>query len=106
MGEILPDGSHQGYVNYCPKCKKSISVNIQGDYLEQHFCGPMTEIEFMLMLKKKTSPLTLKWTGSTGTERVKEFQFTNANGRVSMFRNDIEYALGKINCIPCKTEIL
>lgn len=106
MGDILPDGSHQGYVNYCPKCGKTISVNIQGDYMQSHFCGPMTEDEFMLMLKQKTNPLTLKWTGSTGREVIKEFQFTNSNGRVSMFYHDIEYALGKINWTPCKTEVL
>lgn len=31
MGEILPDGTIQGYFNICPKCKKTREVNIQGD---------------------------------------------------------------------------
>ena len=31
MGEILPDGSIQGYFNSCPKCGKDMEVNIQGD---------------------------------------------------------------------------
>lgn len=30
MAEILPDGTMQGYFNYCPKCKKTIEVNMQG----------------------------------------------------------------------------
>ena len=30
MGEILPDGSIQGYFNQCPYCKKDMPVNMQG----------------------------------------------------------------------------
>ena len=30
MAEILPDGTMQGYFNYCPKCKNTIEVNMQG----------------------------------------------------------------------------
>lgn len=38
MGEILPDGTIQGYSNYCPKCHQSISVNAQGNELGKHNC--------------------------------------------------------------------
>lgn len=38
MGEILPDGSIQGYSTYCKKCKATIKTNIQGDYDEDHVC--------------------------------------------------------------------
>ena len=31
MGEILPDGSIQGYFRSCPKCGKDMEVNMQGD---------------------------------------------------------------------------
>lgn len=31
MGEILPDGSIQGYTGICQKCGKNISVNMQGN---------------------------------------------------------------------------
>lgn len=33
MGEILPDGSIQGYFRSCPKCGKDMEVNMQGDSL-------------------------------------------------------------------------
>lgn len=38
MGEILPDGSIQGYSTYCKKCKATIKTNMQGDYDEEHIC--------------------------------------------------------------------
>lgn len=38
MGEILPDGSTQGYSTYCKKCKATIKTNMQGDYEEDHIC--------------------------------------------------------------------
>lgn len=38
MGEILPDGSIQGYTGKCEQCGKLISVNIQGDSLDNHQC--------------------------------------------------------------------
>lgn len=38
MGEILPDRSIQGYTGICPKCGKSISVNIQGNLIKDHKC--------------------------------------------------------------------
>lgn len=38
MGEILPDGSIQGYSTYCKKCKATIKTNMQGDYDEDHVC--------------------------------------------------------------------
>lgn len=43
MGEILPDGSIQGYQAYCQKCGKTINVNAQGTELinERHICIPI-----------------------------------------------------------------
>ena len=39
MGEILPDGTIQsGYSGYCPKCKKTITTNIQGNETGTHIC--------------------------------------------------------------------
>jgi len=38
MGEILPDGSIQGYVGYCDVCKQSCEMNIQGNILK-HNCS-------------------------------------------------------------------
>lgn len=38
MGDILPDGSIQGYSNYCPKCRATLKTNMQGDFLEDHRC--------------------------------------------------------------------
>lgn len=42
MGEILPDGSIQGYQNYCQKCGVVINVNAQGDEIgdlfTRHIC--------------------------------------------------------------------
>lgn len=41
MGEILPDGSIQGYQNYCSKCGVVINVNAQGSELHPHHdCKP------------------------------------------------------------------
>ncbi len=40
MGEILPDGSIQSfYGGYCPRCKKQISTNIQGNEIGNHKCS-------------------------------------------------------------------
>jgi len=36
MGEILPDGSIQGYFNTCEYCGEEIEVNIQGN--SSHIC--------------------------------------------------------------------
>lgn len=39
MGEILPDGSIQShYGGICQKCKKSITVNINGNEIGSHQC--------------------------------------------------------------------
>lgn len=38
MGEILPDGSIQGYFMSCDNCGKDIEVNMQGDTLDDHLC--------------------------------------------------------------------
>jgi len=42
MGEILPDGSIQGYQSYCQKCGVVINVNAQGDEIgdlfSKHIC--------------------------------------------------------------------
>jgi len=39
MGEILPDGTIQGYQNYCPVCNQVIDVNAQGTELyPKHEC--------------------------------------------------------------------
>jgi len=43
MGEVLPDGSIQGYQGYCPKCKKIISTNIQGNEIGTHYCKTKKE---------------------------------------------------------------
>jgi len=40
MGEILPDGSIQGYEGYCPKCGKIIKTNSQGNEMGKHKCDP------------------------------------------------------------------
>ena len=45
MGEILPDGTIQGYQNYCPKCRKVINVNVQGSELGSHDCKPLLKIK-------------------------------------------------------------
>lgn len=37
MGELLPDGTYQGYFNICPICKKTIEVNMQGNPIN-HKC--------------------------------------------------------------------
>ena len=42
MAEILPKGELQGYFNICPNCKKTISVNIQGNPID-HKCNILTE---------------------------------------------------------------
>lgn len=43
MGEILPDGTIQGYENYCPHCGKVIKVNAQGNETgPKHICKPKT----------------------------------------------------------------
>lgn len=39
MGEILPDGSIQGYSGYCQICKTTISTNMQGNELGSHECA-------------------------------------------------------------------
>lgn len=41
MAEELPDGTSQGYANYCQKCGKTISVNIQGNEIGHHECTPV-----------------------------------------------------------------
>lgn len=41
MGEILPDGSIQGYSGYCDKCAVTISTNIQGNEMGKHECVPV-----------------------------------------------------------------
>jgi len=47
MGEILPDGSIQGYQGRCPKCKKTIDTNVQGDEIGSHYCSENdTELGF------------------------------------------------------------
>lgn len=38
MGEILPDGSIQGYFGKCKICGKEIPVNIQGSERGEHNC--------------------------------------------------------------------
>lgn len=40
MGEILPDGSIQGYTGYCHLCGATIKTNIQGDEISspKHDC--------------------------------------------------------------------
>lgn len=38
MSDILPNGGFSGYENYCPKCKKVIKVNAQGNELGKHIC--------------------------------------------------------------------
>jgi hypothetical protein len=38
MGEILPDGSIQGYAGICPNCGKEAPSNIQGNFME-HGCS-------------------------------------------------------------------
>lgn len=48
MGEILPDGSIQGYTGRCDKCGKSIETNMQGNSLENHVCKvPLSGVEEM-----------------------------------------------------------
>lgn len=38
MGEILPDGSIQGYFTICRRCNYELKVNIQGQGICTH-CG-------------------------------------------------------------------
>ena len=38
MGDILPDGSIQGYSGYCQTCNKQIQVNSQGNETGSHIC--------------------------------------------------------------------
>ncbi len=39
MGEILPDGTIQGYQNYCKNCGTVMNVNAQGDErTPHHYC--------------------------------------------------------------------
>ena len=38
MGEILPDGSIQGYFAPCPKCGGDMEVNFQGTSIGIHKC--------------------------------------------------------------------
>src|SRR5574343_23683 len=38
MGEILPDGTIQGYFGKCKVCGKEIPVNIQGSERGEHSC--------------------------------------------------------------------
>ena len=45
MGEILPDGSIQGYFKTCEICGKEIESNIQGSEMGKHVCKPIPKIE-------------------------------------------------------------
>lgn len=47
MAEILPDGSFQGYRGYCPVCKKEVSMNMQGEILEEHICSIKKKIVYI-----------------------------------------------------------
>ena len=38
MGDILPDGTIQGYQGICPKCRATIDTNIQGNVIGNHNC--------------------------------------------------------------------
>lgn len=41
MGEILPDGTYQGYSGYCSKCGSRVETNIQGNEIGSHDCIPI-----------------------------------------------------------------
>ena len=53
MGEILPDGTIQGYFNVCPRCGGDIEVNFQGKDMGYHEC-PILKT-FILRKKNKSS---------------------------------------------------
>jgi hypothetical protein len=38
MGDILPDGTIQGYQGICPKCRATIDTNMQGTEMGTHNC--------------------------------------------------------------------
>lgn len=44
MGDILPDGTIQGYEGYCEKCGEVVKKNIQGNPLN-HDCKKVEEKE-------------------------------------------------------------
>jgi hypothetical protein len=45
MAEELPDGTRQGYFASCPKCRKTIETNIQGNILSDHNCYKNVKLE-------------------------------------------------------------
>lgn len=62
MGEILPDGSIQGYSGYCPKCGEVIKTNMQGDEMGTHECCPMSIEREEVMAEAKTPVIPIKKT--------------------------------------------
>lgn len=65
----------------------------------------MKEPELIEFLRTKESPLVIEWINSNGDKRTKSFDFRELYGRPFMYREEIEFLLGKINCKPCKTQI-
>lgn len=61
MGEILPDGSIQGYQGYCKKCHKTIDTNLQGNESGRHICkGSKIKWTYKHWLNSKSSTLITK----------------------------------------------
>lgn len=101
MAEELPDGTRQGYFCYCKLCGSTIESNIQGNEIGKHNCI-MKHNQLIELLKSKKSPLVLEWTNSKGNKCTREFHF-NLD---SMYGNEFEDMLIRINCKPCNTKIL
>lgn len=66
----------------------------------------MTENELIEVLKTKSSPIIIEWTNSRKDIVKKSFEFRMVFGRPSLYYNDIEEILGRINSKYCKGMIL
>lgn len=87
MGEILPDGSIQGYFGRCKICRKEIEVNFQGDERGSHDCIKHFQCR-IIMFQQRLS------TAESERDRLKA-----ENGEIdSMYQDrllDMEYEVNK-----------